>query len=110
MNSRVEALTLRDVVSRHQHKKLSFRDPDNLARAFVAAYMNAVTFSGTYPLTPVQVISMWTELEATGRYEVRPGVFWDKVRVKQYLESTYERTVWIDDADEFFDVSDGSPD
>lgn len=107
---RISALTLGDVVSRHQHKKQSFRDPDNLARAFVAAYMNATTWPGTYPLSPRHVVSMWQELDGAGVYMVRPGVSWDKARVKEYLESTYERTVWIDDADEFFDVSDSSPD
>ncbi|WP_200181363.1 hypothetical protein [Ectothiorhodospira mobilis] len=79
-------LTLGDVVSGQRDK--TFKDKYQLARAFVAAYMNAKTIDG-YPLTESLVLEMWNEVDTKG-YLMVSGSEWSKVDVKQYLESTYE--------------------
>ncbi|WP_143096315.1 hypothetical protein [Ectothiorhodospira mobilis] len=81
-----DQLTLGDVVAGQRDSR--FTDEGNLARAFVAAYMNAKRIDG-YPLTESLVLEMWNEVDTRGHLMVS-GQQWSKLQVKQYLESTYE--------------------
>ena len=101
-----DLLTMRHVVVRTYHTptQLNFRDEGNLARAFVAAYMNALRVDN-YPLSTVEVKAMWKAIDGGGKYQVTAGVEWGKPEVLTYLWSTYEDPP-EDNEDEYFDVED----
>ncbi|MCG5524326.1 hypothetical protein LRB11_05195 [Ectothiorhodospira haloalkaliphila] len=87
-------LTLKQVVNRtyHNPNSLNFRDQGNLARAFVAAYMNAYKNPGYpyYPLDTSRVLEMWRAIDdAPGYYTVSNNVKWYKGDVLLYLQSTW---------------------
>ncbi|MCG5502228.1 hypothetical protein [Ectothiorhodospira lacustris] len=107
-NNDVLGLTLRDVISRPAPSEPSefmvfYEDRGNLARAFVAAYMNAA--SSLYPLDPTQVVTMWNAIDVGSGYQVKPGVVWQKGDVLLYLHSTFGTTSsYTDGAPDTFGV------
>jgi len=69
----------------------------NLLFHCVAAWLNAVRFNTSaaqYPLTPTQVIAMWTAITTTGLYcpsgsGCTPASSWDRTQVISYIEGLY---------------------
>lgn len=73
--------------------KSGFYSNITLGSEAIAAYMNAydATNNPDYPLTPVQVVSMFNAVVSTSSpgYLIAPGVYWSAVNVLNYWQSLH---------------------
>jgi len=60
-----------------------------LGRAAVASYLNAYHMLN-YPLTQIQIVTMFNAVYNGGTYQVSPTVFWNAEDVKNYFHSLWE--------------------
>lgn len=60
-----------------------------LGRATVASLLNSIAFAGNYPLTPVQVITMFNAVYAGGTFQANATTSWSAAQVKTFFESHY---------------------